>query len=53
MIGGPIKFDAKGQNVNVGSAVLQNFNQRPSVVFPKEAAEAAPVFPVPGWSQRA
>ncbi len=53
MIGGPIKFDAKGQNMNVGSAVLQNFNQRPSVVFPKEAAEAAPVFPMPGWSQRA
>jgi branched-chain amino acid transport system substrate-binding protein len=52
MIGGPIRFDPKGQNVNVSSAVIQNFNQRPTVVLPKDAAEAAPVFPMPGWSQR-
>lgn len=52
MIGGPIQFNAKGQNVNVGSAVIQNFQQRPMVVLPKDAAEAQPVFPIPGWSQR-
>src|SRR5690606_25111224 len=52
MIGGPIVFDEKGQNKNVQSAVLQNRDGGPKVVLPKEAAEAAPVFPMPPWSQR-
>ncbi len=52
MIGGPIRFDEKGQNLNVASAVLQNTNLRPTVVLPRDVAEAAPVFPVPGWGQR-
>ncbi|MFX6846189.1 hypothetical protein ABTH17_19080, partial [Acinetobacter baumannii] len=33
MIGGPIRFDDKGQNLNVASAVLQNTNLRPTVVL--------------------
>jgi len=52
MIGGPIEFDAKGQCNNIRSAALQNRNLAPTVVLPKEAAQASPVFPVPGWGQR-
>ena len=51
MIGGPIKFDAKGQN-DVGSVVLQNRGGEPKVVVPESAREIAPVFPMPGWNNR-
>ncbi len=52
MIGGPITFDAKGQNTQTASACIQNRNGQPMVVLPKAAAQAAPVYPVPGWGQR-
>ncbi|GMV45722.1 MAG: hypothetical protein AMXMBFR66_11200 [Pseudomonadota bacterium] len=52
MIGGPIAFDAKGQNTHIASACIQNRNGQPMVVLPKEAAQTTPVFPVPGWAQR-
>jgi branched-chain amino acid transport system substrate-binding protein len=52
MLGGPIRFNEKGQNTGIISAALQNRNQRPNVVLPREAAEMAPVFPVPEWSAR-
>lgn len=52
MIGGPITFDAKGQNNNIPSACVQNRNLRPTVVLPKVSAEMEPVFPMPGWSKR-
>lgn len=52
MIGGPIRFDAKGQNTQIASACIQNRNGAPSVVLPKSAAQSAPVFPMPGWQQR-
>jgi len=52
MIGGPIQFDAKGQNVNIGIAVLQNLKRSPTVVLPKEAAVAPLVFPQPGWNDK-
>jgi branched-chain amino acid transport system substrate-binding protein len=52
MIGGPIKFDDKGQNTAVGSAAIQNRNLTPTVVLPADAATMPPVFPVPGWQQR-
>jgi branched-chain amino acid transport system substrate-binding protein len=52
MIGGPIRFDDKGQNNNVGSAAIQNRNLLPAVVLPADAATMPPVFPVPGWQQR-
>ena len=32
MYGGPITFDAKGQNVNIGVPLLQNQNQQPVVI---------------------
>ena len=49
MLGGPIKFNAKGQVEGIASACIQNLNQRPTVVLPAGSAEARPVFPVPGY----
>lgn len=53
MIGGAIKFDAKGQNVDLRSAAVQNLAGKPTVVLPAANAAAKPVFPMPGWAQRA
>jgi branched-chain amino acid transport system substrate-binding protein len=50
MVGGPIQFDEKGQNVNIQSATLQNLDRQPKVVLPKASAAAEPVFPMPGWN---
>ena len=52
MIGGPIRFDAKGQNTQIGSACIQNRDGAPTVVLPESAAQKAPVYPVPGWNDR-
>jgi len=52
MIGGPIHFDAKGQNPDTSMAVLQIRNAKPTVVLPQANAELAPIFPVPPWSAR-
>ena len=52
LVGPAITFDEKGQNVNLASACVQNRNQRPTVVLPKESAEMEPVFPMPGWQKR-
>ena len=52
MIGGPITFDAKGNNPNIGSAAVQNRNRTPTVVLPSDVAAAAPVLPMPSWQGR-
>ena len=52
MIGGPITFNEKGQNVNLPSGTVQNRGGKPVVVLPPESAVMKPVFPVPGWSKR-
>jgi branched-chain amino acid transport system substrate-binding protein len=52
MIGGPIRFDDKGQNNAIASAAVQNRSQRPVVVLPQASAELPPVFPMPGWQNR-
>jgi branched-chain amino acid transport system substrate-binding protein len=52
MIGGPIRFDDKGQNPNIGSAAVQNLRRTPTVVLPREAAAAEPVLPMPSWQGR-
>ena len=52
IIGGPIQFDAKGQNVNIKGTALQNLKRKPTVVLPKESAEAALTFPQPGWNDK-
>jgi branched-chain amino acid transport system substrate-binding protein len=49
MLGGPIRFNAKGQVEGNRSACVQNLNRRPTVVLPAASAEAKPVFPVPGY----
>ncbi len=51
MLGGPIKFNAKGQVEGIGSACVQNLNLTPTVVLPASAATAKPVFPVPGYKK--
>ena len=50
-LGGPIKFNAKGQVEGIGSACVQNLHMLPTVVLPKDAATAKPVFPVPGYKK--
>jgi branched-chain amino acid transport system substrate-binding protein len=50
-LGGPIKFNEKGQVEGIGSACVQNRNLLPTVVLPKSAATAKPVFPVPGYKK--
>jgi len=45
--GGPIKFNAKGQVEDNRSVVLQNLGGKPTVVLPKEYAQAKLVFPMP------
>ncbi len=52
MIGPAIKFDEKGQNVGIPSAVIQNQGKAPQVVLPKEAATAELKLPMPGWQGR-
>lgn len=52
MFGGPITFDAKGQNPNIGVPMLQVQNQQPVVIAPAEAAQAKPVLPMRKWSAR-
>jgi branched-chain amino acid transport system substrate-binding protein len=52
MVGGPIRFNEKGQNTDTGMAALQIRNGKPAVVLPAANAEMAPVFPAPGWSKR-
>ncbi len=51
MLGGPIKFNEKGQVEGIGSACVQNRNLLPTVVLPTSAATAKPVFPVPGYKK--
>jgi branched-chain amino acid transport system substrate-binding protein len=53
MIGGPIRFDDKGQNNNIGTAVMQNRGRAPTVVLPAAAATMPPVLPMPAWQGRA
>lgn len=50
--GGPIRFDDKGQNNNIGVVMLQNQNGRPVVVSPSDAKEANAVFPFVPFDKR-
>ena len=47
VLGGVLKFNAKGQVEGNLSACAQNLNGVPRVVLPESAAEAKPVFPAP------
>jgi branched-chain amino acid transport system substrate-binding protein len=50
--GGPIRFDEKGQNNNIGVVMLQNQNGKPVVVSPADASEAKAVFPFVPFDKR-
>jgi branched-chain amino acid transport system substrate-binding protein len=52
MVGGPIEFDTKGQNVNIKAAAVENLKRKPTVVLPLESAAAPLVFPMPGWTDK-
>jgi branched-chain amino acid transport system substrate-binding protein len=52
MAGGPITFDAKGHNANIGVPLLQNQNQEPVVIASTEGARAKAKLPMTPWSQR-
>jgi branched-chain amino acid transport system substrate-binding protein len=52
MIGGPIRFDEKGQNPAIPSACLQNRDRTPTVTLPAEVATMPPVLPMPPWQGR-
>jgi branched-chain amino acid transport system substrate-binding protein len=47
IIGPPIKFDEKGQNIGIPSASVQSRNRTPTVVLPAELATMTPVLPMP------
>lgn len=53
MFGGPIEFDEKGQNNNIGGAMLQIVNGEPVLVGPKAIAQAQPKLPMTKWKARA
>lgn len=53
MVGGPVVFDGRGDNINAATAMIQvlpeaKMDQRVKVVLPKDAAQAPYVFP---WKQ--
>ena len=50
-LGGPIKFNAKGQVEGNLSACVQNRDGTPRVILPESAAEAKPVFPWPEYKR--
>jgi len=51
VLGGPLKFNAKGQVQGNLSACAQNLNGEPRVVLPESAAQAKPVFPAPDYKK--
>lgn len=52
MYGGPIEFDAKGQNNNIGGAMLQIQKGEPVLVGPAAIAQAPIKLPMTKWSAR-
>ena len=48
-LGGPIRFNAKGQVEGTLMAGLQIQGGLPRVIFPEAAAEAKPIFPMPEY----
>ena len=52
IIGPPIRFDEKGQNIGIPSASVQSRNRTPAVVLPADVATMTPVLPMPPWQGR-
>ncbi len=53
MFGGPIAFNGKGQNVNIGIPLLQNQSGKPLVIAPTAIAESKAKVPMSRWADRA
>jgi branched-chain amino acid transport system substrate-binding protein len=51
-IGPSVKFDAKGQNMTLKNAAIQNRAGKLVVVAPGTAAEAKPSWPMPAYDKR-
>jgi branched-chain amino acid transport system substrate-binding protein len=49
---GKIKFDSRGVNIYKPMAVEQIQNQKHETVWPADAANAKPIFPLPPWGKR-
>jgi len=52
IIGGPIQFDAKGQNVNIKAAAVENLKRKPYGRDACRIGGGALVFPMPGWNDK-
>lgn len=52
MYGGPIQFNEKGQNPNIGVALLQNKRGTPTVVGPADVAVAEATYPMRRFDDR-
>ena len=52
MVGGPIRFDAKGQNNNIECVLLQDRGGKPLVVGPAAIAQAAVHYPMTPFQNR-
>jgi branched-chain amino acid transport system substrate-binding protein len=50
--GGPIKFDATGQNINALTTLQQIQKREVKIVFPEEYANAKLVYPAPTWKDK-
>ncbi|HUN67700.1 MAG TPA: ABC transporter substrate-binding protein [Burkholderiales bacterium] len=50
-LGGPLRFNAKGQVEGNLSAAIQNLKGRPTVTLPAEYAEAKVIFPSPDYKK--
>ena len=53
MVGGPIEFDAKGQNVNIKGTALSEPKRKPTVVLPLELGRRAAGLPDAGLERQA
>jgi branched-chain amino acid transport system substrate-binding protein len=50
-LGGPIKFNAKGQVENIRSASIQNLDGKPTITLPSDLAQGKLVFPAPDYKK--
>jgi branched-chain amino acid transport system substrate-binding protein len=50
--GGPIEFDATGQNKNAMITLQQIQKREIKLVLPEEYSDAKPIYPIPPWSAK-
>lgn len=52
VLAGPYKIDDAGRQLGMPFVVVQNQKDGVKAIYPKEAATAEAVFPIPAWSKR-